>query len=303
MGFIRLLLILAILGGLGYGGYYFWQQRQKAQAAQAEAEASPTPTPEPKVDPAREALDAIWATYNEGDVAAAREALKAYTAEYPYHTLIWEAQDLLGKINSNLLFGPGTYEGEKTYVVESGDTLSRISAREDTTVDFLLVANQLDSPLIRIGQELQVIPATFTVRVDLPNRCVFLARNEEFFRYYPFVDQSLRDSGAAETETGKVLRKMAWRDGKQVPPGTEGYLDSARWLVTSVDGITLYNTVEPTAMAENATEPEASSTPDPAAIQTPTGQRIQLTQEAMKELCALVSSGNEVSVIFSQPAE
>jgi len=302
MGFLRFLLILVILGALGYGGWYWWQQRaEKLQTAQAESNAEPTPTPEPKIDPARTELDAIWEQYNAGEIAEARQALREYEKKYRIHRLIWEAQDLLGKINSKLLFGPGEYEGESAYTVSSGDTLSKISAGQDTTVDFLLLANNLDSTLIRIGQRLQVMPATFSLRIDVPNQVVFLENDGKFFRYYPFEEKNL-PGAATGTETGEVLRKMAWREGEQVPPGTEGYLDSMRWVMISVDSITLYNEAEEAASAEASPTPESSAEEEQEDTQgptKPTGQTIKLTSEAMQEICALVSTGNRVTVKFS----
>ena len=47
--------------------------------------------------------------------------------------------------------------GETTYVVKAGDTLSSIAADFDITVDELKEANNLDSDLINVDQEL-IIP-------------------------------------------------------------------------------------------------------------------------------------------------
>jgi LysM repeat protein len=49
-------------------------------------------------------------------------------------------------------------EGE-TYVVESGDTLSAIAQRFDTTVEAIVDANDLDNPdFLSIGDELLIPP-------------------------------------------------------------------------------------------------------------------------------------------------
>jgi LysM repeat protein len=50
---------------------------------------------------------------------------------------------------------PGS--GGKTYVVQPGDTLYSIAVRHDTTVQALMVANNLSNPnLIYVGQTLKV---------------------------------------------------------------------------------------------------------------------------------------------------
>lgn len=48
---------------------------------------------------------------------------------------------------------------DETYTVRSGDTLSEIARRFDSTVDAIVEANDLDDPdVIEVGQEL-VVPA------------------------------------------------------------------------------------------------------------------------------------------------
>ena len=51
----------------------------------------------------------------------------------------------------------GTGAGGQTYLIESGDTLSSIAQRFDTTVDALVEANNIEDPdLIVVGSELTI---------------------------------------------------------------------------------------------------------------------------------------------------
>lgn len=53
--------------------------------------------------------------------------------------------------------GAGRSDGTETYVVRSGDTLSAIANRFDTTVEALVEANDIADPdAIDIGQELTI---------------------------------------------------------------------------------------------------------------------------------------------------
>lgn len=61
----------------------------------------------------------------------------------------------LGKALAKVLFD-ATKENEKTYSVISGDTLSKIAIRFNTTVSKLKAENKLSTDVIQIGQKLKV---------------------------------------------------------------------------------------------------------------------------------------------------
>lgn len=59
---------------------------------------------------------------------------------------------------------PTTEVPEEVYTVESGDTLSEIAARYDTTVDLLAAYNNIDNPgEIQVGKELKIPPAGWQI--------------------------------------------------------------------------------------------------------------------------------------------
>ena len=268
-------ILFLFLAGAGGVGWWYWQKEQPIKDGPPVVLANPATVaaPAPVEDPARTELDVIWKQVEAGDNAAAATALTQFSITYAAHPLVWEAKDLLGKLNSKAMFGSGEYPGKRIYSVVSGDTLSKIATKEKTTVDFLLLGNQMDGTLIHIGQPLNVSPTDFQIELDVTNQSVFLHRGDQFFRYY-IVQEASTQPAPGETT---VTRKMAWTDGKQIAPGAPGYLEAVRWVVLG-NGVTLHNA------------------PKDKTADTPPGATYRLSDEAMRELCALLVNGSPVKI-------
>jgi len=73
----------------------------------------------------------------------------------------------------------GNAHGGRTYVVQSGDTLSLIAARTGTRVAYLKQANGLEGDMIRIGQKLTVPAGTPDGAADRQNHVQMAAVSKE----------------------------------------------------------------------------------------------------------------------------
>lgn len=76
-------------------------------------------------------------------------------------------RDGLGEISRTLTFSPEVVEGDplaETYVIRSGDTLSKIAARQDLNVDWRFIQrinNIADPRRIRVGQTIKLVRGPF----------------------------------------------------------------------------------------------------------------------------------------------
>ncbi len=288
-----IVVLLLAAGATAYFSGWISFPTSTPKPEETEVSTAPTPTPPPEPDSDTVLWEKVTAVVAEGDRSASRAALLTFIRENPAHPEVWTAKQTLGQIHSEMLFGSDAFPGKTQYTVVQGDTLSRISAREKTTIEFLMVANQLQNPNIGIGQQLSVIPSDFSVTIDMPNRCVMLNHGEEFFRFYPIIKSSGIPAGDTPVE-GEVTRKMTWAGTTQVPPGSQKHLDAARWIGTSAAGITVYGPHRAPAI-DASTSPEET----PAAVpqNPPPGPHVEVSQQAALEISALAGSGSPVVFI------
>ena len=95
-----------------------------------------------------------------------------------------EARQMLGMVNEELVFGPEVFAGDpwsSEYVVQPGDSLSRIVSREDLKIDWRLLqmVNGLDRPeKIQVGQTIKILHGPFHAEVNKRNHQLDLFMGE-----------------------------------------------------------------------------------------------------------------------------
>ncbi len=118
----------------------------------------------------------------------------------------------------------------ETYVVQSGDVLSRIGRRQGTTAEAIMKLNNMTSDLIRPGDELKIPQGTFNVVVSKSNNTLTLLQNNRPIKVYP-VALGREDRSPTPTGTFRVENKLVdphWRG--IVPPGDPKNILGSRWI-------------------------------------------------------------------------
>ncbi len=142
---------------------------------QAQPSSQPQQRPGTTTAPAgavTQALRAADAEVQRGRPSAARQILEGVLSSSMSASDASLALEALSALNSALLFGPSLYDNEpltRAYVVQPGDSLSRIASREELGVDWRLIqrVNGIDNPSrIRLGQTLKLVSGPFHVIVD-----------------------------------------------------------------------------------------------------------------------------------------
>jgi LysM repeat protein len=269
-----ILFLLGVIGGGGYGAYYFLIERPRLLDAQEIQQAGPVGQPTP--DPSTPDFEKAQALKRSLQYPEAREALVAFLTRYPDSSHRQEAETMLGDINlAGILSGqPGPEKVE--YIVQRGDVLDRVAHKTKSNPELIFQANGLDRIMLRIGQKLEIPQVDFFIDVRLKDRKLILLDHGRFFKSYPLLDFRPLSKRVAVINT-KVQEKIAFLDGKRVPFGSKEFPGSLRSLTLSGQpGYTIYP-------ADTGTEKAAGSGLGLAAADT-------------EELHTLVSVGTPVTI-------
>ncbi len=146
------------------------QSQQPERRSPAQAEPAPRTQPRPRASDDNavvQAMRAADAEVQRDRPSAARQILDGVVHSAGPSAAAANARAALSALNATLLFGPTIFEGEPLthgYVVEPGDSLSRIASREKLGVDWRLIQriNRISDPSkIRVGQTIKLVKGPF----------------------------------------------------------------------------------------------------------------------------------------------
>ena len=103
-----------------------------------------------------------------------------------------EIIDLFCKANMNNLIAKNDKFNKTWYVVQSGDSLSKIKNKFNTTIELIKLLNDRKTDLIRVGERLLVFKGsnknnenTFSINVSKSKNTLDLMLNQKLFKRYP----------------------------------------------------------------------------------------------------------------------
>ena len=277
---IIIILSLVIFGSAGYFTYEL-VFRPKLEL-EAERNAPPTPTPTPPPDHSVPEYRKIRMIKESGDLVAARKAYLNFLETYPYSTVADKAKKDLGEVNTDIIFSQYEDPEKVEYIVKSGDTLNRIASRTGSNTELIMRSNNLETILINIGDRLLVPKPDFSLTVDREEKTVTLYNTGNFFKEYAVQEWKLPEKKGSVHSQGEVREKIAWRDGKRLRIGDQEYSGSARWVMTSLPGLTFYS-----SRSKETTEGQQIDIP-------PAG--LGLSFSDMDEIAVLVTRGTPVTL-------
>jgi len=275
---IIIFLILGIFGGAAYVGYRTFLQ---PQIALKKEKALPPQPPPP--DPALPEFNRCVAIRKGGKVVEARDAFYAFLEHNPQSSKAEDAKNLLGEINSDILLSTMAAPEKQVYVVQKGDVISRVAAHLKTTGELIVRANNLQGPMLRIGQKLAISPAQFSLVISRKTDKVTVLNKGKFFKQYAVLEwppshAKKTVSKGAPKVVGKVTDKISWLNGTRVTFMEKGYITSTHWVQINIAGCTLH------------------SISDDNSAQKPPGGGIRLTPDALDELDAMLAKGDPVTL-------
>ena len=273
---VLLLLACAIAGGV----YYFADELfLKPERLLKEEKLRPPEPPPP--DPTLPEFEKAVKAHQAGKLVEARTALEFFIEHFPESSKIEDARDLLGEVNTRIMFSPMPSPEKQLYVVRSGDVLNRVAAKTKSTAELIMRSNNLSGTMLRIDQKLWVPPTQFSITISRKRNKVVLFRANKFFKQYPIRSWPAvaKKAGPPQKHTGRVTERIAWFEGQRVIFIDKGYSQATHWIQLSIPGYTLYGELP---------------ADDPKPQKPPSG--ITIAPEAAAELAAMLSKNDPVSI-------
>ncbi|VGO14142.1 Putative L,D-transpeptidase YkuD [Pontiella desulfatans] len=212
-----------------------------APLAGAAAPAMPTPAlPAPimtvtSTAESQAVISDAQAFLDAGQLAEAKITLDKLVAQTPDA----QAIQMLGNVNMKLLKSPIMIPGKEYYAIVSGDSLSKISKKYNTTVALIKAMNGMETDVIRAGARLQVYKSEFSIRVSKTQNTLDLMDGDKIFKRYSVGTGKFGKTPAVEFTIYDKIVEPPWTrfsDGKQIEYGDPENVLGTRWMaITSVD--------------------------------------------------------------------
>jgi lipoprotein-anchoring transpeptidase ErfK/SrfK len=179
-----------------------------------------------------------------GDLEEARTLLHKALADAAWRSPAWEdAVDILGEVNVALIFAVGSTSDSKTYSVESGDNLTDIGIKLNTTLGLLMRANNIDDPgRLHLGQNLKYTPKDFRIVIERSTCQLFLMDNDGIFkRYQVGLGMPGYETTPGKYKIGNKQKDPTWHKpgAEAIPPNDPRNELGTRWmpLVPTEEGL------------------------------------------------------------------
>lgn len=193
---------------------------------------------------------------SEGDLDRAEAYYRELVELYPGTDEAEHAESRIRAFSEKKIQSLADDEGNITYTVEPGDTLSGLASRYNTTVAMIKNLNGLTSDTIWVGQRLKINTSEFSILVDKSENVLILKKDGEPFKEY--VVATGRGERTPEGEF-KIVNKMirpAWtKPGVGVIlPDSDEYELGERWMGFDEPGYGIHGTNDESTIGQHVTE-------------------------------------------------
>lgn len=244
MARIRLLLaffalIILVSGGVAVAWYYKKYFRPNLEVtAEIEGRGGGQHGKRELPDLGQRDFDAAQQLLIDGELLAARDRLLYLMEFYPDSKAYDQAKHIVGEINLDLLLSTTPLPGKEEYVVKSGDLLSPISRKYQTTINYMIRAGGRTGHQIYPGDRLIVYPLNFKVRINLGKQTLTILSPEDgkFFKDYEIRSVNLPPVLKPPVTT-KIAEMVAWYGGRAVTFESENYFEAEKWVRTDKIGL------------------------------------------------------------------
>ncbi len=235
-----------------------------------------------------------------GKLSEAREIVVKALITAPKSPVTRELRDLLGEINTQIFFSKKPSPRKTEYTVKRGDALSSIARKLRSSAEAIIRVNDLDSTLIRAGENLLVPHLDFTITIDLPRNRVVVHDSRGFFTQYPIVSTELPSARQPTIQT-KVTAKSFWESGRLVPASHGLQKEGTPRIELGRAGYVLYGVEEESdtstfQIAVEANDKDGTSN-SPSAGYLPQG--IAMLKDDIDEIELLIRKGTPVAIILN----
>jgi len=172
---------------------------------------------------------------HEEKLVAARDSYRQALDDAAIDSEAWNvALDALGDLNVTLAFSQMETPESKYYTIESGDNLTAIGIKLNTTQGLLMRANGMTDPgTLHLGQRLKYTPKDFRIVIERSTCRLFLMDNQgPFKRYYTGLGMPGHETTLGTYTIGSKQKDPTWfpKNRPSVPPGDPENELGTRWL-------------------------------------------------------------------------
>lgn len=169
------------------------------------------------------------------ELVVARDYYRSAFNDAPIDSETWmQALEDMGRLNIALIFGQLETPESKYYIVESGDTMTSIGIKLNTTQGLLLRANGIaDAGNLHPGQRLKHTPKDFRIIVERGTCRLYLMDNQGPFKLYPTgLGMPGYETTLGKYTIGNKQKDPTWfrPNGTPVPPNDPANELGTRWM-------------------------------------------------------------------------
>lgn len=166
-----------------------------------------------------------------GDISSARNLYHEILEISDSDLILNQVRRELGELNFSILFSPEINGDKQVYTVRSGDSLTAIAHRYNTTPDLLIKMNRLKGEIIHPGQVLKVPAHRFSVVVSKSKNTLQLFYGKSFFKEYLVGTGRNNCSPTGEFTIVTKLVNPPWiHAGETIPPFDPRNILGTRWM-------------------------------------------------------------------------
>ncbi|MDK1021925.1 MAG: L,D-transpeptidase family protein [Candidatus Hydrogenedentes bacterium] len=169
------------------------------------------------------------------DREAARQLFTQAMEDAEWGSDAWlDAAQRVGGMNVAAIFSPAPTPESEVYRVVSGDTLTTIGIRFNTTQGLLLRANNLENAnRLRLNQTLKYTPKDFEIVIELSTKRLYLLDSQGVFNVYSVgLGKPGNDTTPGKYKIGNKEKNPTWyKPGfGPIPPGDPRNELGTRWM-------------------------------------------------------------------------
>jgi lipoprotein-anchoring transpeptidase ErfK/SrfK len=167
-------------------------------------------------------------------VQAKEAALKVLAAGTDEDDPMWgRAVAVLNKVNTIVISTDLPSPEKESYVIQKGDSLTKIASDFNTTLDLVMKSNGLNpsNPVIRPGKTLKIFKGNWKVKVSKKRFKLYLYNAEKLFKVYSIGIGKRERTPTGTFEIDVKKKEPVWsKDGKQIPYGSKDNILGTRWM-------------------------------------------------------------------------
>ncbi len=162
--------------------------------------------------------------------------------------------ELLGDINTQILFTPVPAPEKTDYTIQPGDSLGKLSRQFGATIELIKKSNNLASDLIRVGDRLRIYQGQFAVRVNKTANTLTVTDHDRFLkRYRVGTGEFGKTPVGAFKITDRIVHPPWYRGDAVIPYGDKENILGTHWLGFDIRGYGIHGTWDNSSIGKQAT--------------------------------------------------